>query len=103
MLGLKSFNTASVTFAGIELANRIRKRQFSFGRGDPGGTWSPKQLWDRAMVLGASSDPPRYEPSYAHPPMHQNSRVNARSKAALLDIEPRRHARKIVDGRGLYL
>jgi hypothetical protein len=103
MLGLKSFKTAAVTFAGIELANRIRKRQFSFGRSDPGGTWSLKQLWDRALVPGASSDPPHYEPSYAHPPMHQNSRVNARSKAAPLDTEPRRHARKIVDGRGLYL
>ena len=26
MLGLKSFRTAAITFAGIELANRIRKR-----------------------------------------------------------------------------
>ena len=37
MLGLKSFNTAAITFAGIELANRIRKGQFSFGRGGQRG------------------------------------------------------------------
>ena len=31
MLGLKSFKTAAITFAGVELAHRIRKRQFSLG------------------------------------------------------------------------
>lgn len=35
MLALKSFRTAAVTLAGIELAHKIRKRQFSFGRGGP--------------------------------------------------------------------
>jgi transposase-like protein len=30
MLGMKSFRTAAITLAGIELAHRIRKRQFSF-------------------------------------------------------------------------
>jgi len=29
MLGLKSFHTVAVTFSGIELAHRIRKRQFT--------------------------------------------------------------------------
>ena len=33
MMGFKSFRTAAITLAGIELAHRIRKRQFSFGRG----------------------------------------------------------------------
>jgi transposase-like protein len=33
MLALKTFRTAAVTLAGVELAHRIRKRQFSFGRG----------------------------------------------------------------------
>ncbi|MGB8327010.1 MAG: IS6 family transposase, partial [Steroidobacteraceae bacterium] len=32
MLGFKSFRTAAVTLAGVELAHRIHKRQFSFGR-----------------------------------------------------------------------
>lgn len=49
MLGLKSFRTAAITFAGIELANRIRKQQFSFGRGSQCEDWSPKRLWDRAL------------------------------------------------------
>jgi len=50
MLGLKSFKTAAITFAGIELATRIRKRQFSFGRADKCSSWSLKQLWDRALA-----------------------------------------------------
>jgi transposase-like protein len=29
MLGLKSFKTAAITFAGVELAHRIRKRQLA--------------------------------------------------------------------------
>ncbi len=55
MLGLKSFKTAAITFAGIELANRIRKRQFSFGRGAHRGNWSLKQLWDRALAIDANA------------------------------------------------
>jgi transposase-like protein len=50
MLGLKSFKTAAITFAGIELANRIRKRQSSYGRADRCSNWSSKQLWDRALA-----------------------------------------------------
>jgi transposase-like protein len=33
MAGFKSFANAAITIAGIELAHRIRKGQFSFGRG----------------------------------------------------------------------
>ena len=49
MLGFKSFRTVAVTLAGIELAHRIRKRQFRFG---PGywSAWSLKQQWDRALA-----------------------------------------------------
>jgi transposase-like protein len=50
MLALKSFRTAAVTLAGIELAHRIRKRQFSFGRGGPRRFASLKQLWARALA-----------------------------------------------------
>jgi transposase-like protein len=50
MLGFKSFRTATITLAGIELAHRIRKRQFSFGRGHQRRAWSLKQLWDRALA-----------------------------------------------------
>ncbi len=49
MLGFKSYRTAAVTLAGIELAHRIRKRQFKFGPGRWIG-WSLKKQWDRALV-----------------------------------------------------
>ena len=49
MLALKSFATAAVTLAGIELAHRIRKRQFSFGRDAPRRFCSLKQLWSHAL------------------------------------------------------
>jgi transposase-like protein len=32
MGGFKSFRSAAITLSGAELAHRIRKRQFSFGR-----------------------------------------------------------------------
>jgi len=40
MLGLKSFPTAAVTFSGIELAHRIRKRQFTLAYKRQGRTRS---------------------------------------------------------------
>jgi transposase-like protein len=49
MLALKSFRTAAITFAGVELAHRIRKRQFSFGPEGPRQFSSLKHLWARAL------------------------------------------------------
>jgi len=49
MLALKSFRTAVVTLAGVELAHRIRKRQFSFGRSGPRRFPSLMHLWARAL------------------------------------------------------
>ena len=49
MLALKSFRTSAITLAGIDLAHRIRKRQFSFGRGGAGRFCSLKHLWARAL------------------------------------------------------
>ena len=43
--GSKSFRSAAITLAGIELAHRIRKRQFSFGRGRYHNFGSLKQIW----------------------------------------------------------
>jgi len=43
--GFKSFASATTTLAGFELAHRIRKRQFSFGRGRRPGGWSRKDEW----------------------------------------------------------
>jgi len=50
MTGFKSFHNAAVTIAGIELAHRINKRQFSFGVGRPRRERSLKVLWDRALA-----------------------------------------------------
>ena len=50
MTGFKSFRNASITLAGIELAHRIRKRQFYFGAGRSRRAWSLKQLWRLARA-----------------------------------------------------
>lgn len=50
MAGFKSFDNAAITIAGIELAHRIHKRQFSFGAGRPRRVRSLKTLWDRALA-----------------------------------------------------
>jgi transposase-like protein len=49
MLGFKSYRTAAVTLAGIELAHRIRKRQFKLGP-DRRNCWSLKKQWDRPLT-----------------------------------------------------
>jgi transposase-like protein len=46
----KSFASAAITLAGIELAHRIRKRQFSVGRGRYRNFGSLKQLRGRALA-----------------------------------------------------
>jgi len=48
MAGFKSFGNAAITIAGAELAHRIRKNHFSFGRGRRG--WSRKAEWARALA-----------------------------------------------------
>ena len=48
--GFRSFGSAAITLTGIELAHRIRKRQFSFGRGRYHNVGSLKQIWDRALA-----------------------------------------------------
>ena len=103
MLGFKTFETAAVTLSGIELAHRIHKQQFAFGRGRPQRHSSLKKLWDRALMQPQSSDPGRHIFPSARPPMHQNLRVKIRPKGESGDFEPRRYARKIFDGRGLYM
>jgi transposase-like protein len=50
MAGFKSFDSAAITLAGIELAHRVRKRQFSFGRGCQRRSMSLKRLWDLALA-----------------------------------------------------
>lgn len=50
MLGFKSFSTAAVTLAGIELAHRIQKGQFALGHVDQHRAMSLKDAWDRALA-----------------------------------------------------
>jgi hypothetical protein len=46
----ESETTAAITIAGIELAHRIRKGQFSFGRGRRRLGWSRKAEWAMALA-----------------------------------------------------
>jgi transposase-like protein len=50
MKGFKSFANAAIKIAGFELVHRIRKRQFSFGRGPMRGGRSMKTMWQRATA-----------------------------------------------------
>ena len=50
MLAMKSFRTAATTLAGVELAHRIRKSQFTFGARGPHQFSSLKHAWARALV-----------------------------------------------------
>jgi transposase-like protein len=50
MAGFKSFANAAITIAGIGLAHRIRKGQFSFGRGRRRHDWSRKAEWAMALA-----------------------------------------------------
>lgn len=72
MLGLKSFRTAAVTFSGIELAHRIRKRQFAVAYQREGRALSLKELWDQAL---SGTSLPGIRQKAPLPPMHQNSRA----------------------------
>ena len=100
MLGLKSFRTASITLAGIELAHRIRKRQFLLRpfRDRPGD--SLKELWELALSQTEASKVP-------HLAVRQCTRTrragSMRTGPHECDFMPLRYARKITDARGLYL
>jgi transposase-like protein len=50
MLAMKSFRTAATTLAGVELAHRIRKGQFTFGARGPHLFSSLKHVWARALM-----------------------------------------------------
>ena len=100
MLGLKSFRTASITLAGIELAHRIRKRQFLLRpfRDRPGD--SLKEQWEMALSRTEASQVP-------HLAMRQCTRTrrvdSMQAESPACDFMPLRYARKITDARGLYL
>jgi transposase-like protein len=101
MLALKSFRTAAVTLAGVELAHRIRKGQFTFGSGIPTGLSSFEHLWVRTLKRRTASAQARS--GEVQPLMHQNSAVRLLTEQDVQDIKPVRHARKVTVGGGLYL
>lgn len=65
MLGMKSFDTAKITLAGIELAHRIRKEQFSLGHSAKGQRASLKQQWDFALTPAHGNPRPVVPPDTA--------------------------------------
>jgi transposase-like protein len=101
MLALKSFRTAAVTLAGVELAHRIRKGQFSVRADQTTALSSFRQLWaqalkDRGSRPIRSSERPR-------PPMQQNSRLRIQSDEDVRNIKPLRHPKKFTVGNCLHL
>jgi transposase-like protein len=105
MLGLKSFRSAAITLAGIELAHRIRKRQFSLAKVAGGWPDSLKDLWDFALHTDGAVRSPRplglaetaIAPELKHGIRHP---VDGNDPLAL---PSRRYSRKVTVGRGLYL
>lgn len=77
--GLKSFPTAAVTFLGIELGHRIRKRQFTLAYERQDRTRSLKDLWDQALSGKSFLDSLDTSPP---PLMHQISRRSRRRQRA---------------------
>ena len=49
MLGLKRFQTAVVVIGGIELAVKIKKRQFKIGK-LAGRRAMPQEIWQAALA-----------------------------------------------------
>jgi len=49
MLGLKSFESATIVISGIELAEKIKKGQFKFGKLGGAGATMP-EIWSAALA-----------------------------------------------------
>jgi len=78
MHGLKSFGTAAITLAGVELAHRIHKRQFDLPAGSPAERLSLKESW--RCALSEWSEPGTSSMSDG-PPMHQISATSTSNQA----------------------
>lgn len=101
MLGLKSVATAAITLAGVELAHRIRKRQFTVVAGAAGKVGSLREAWDAALAR----TPAAGHESEALPPMHRNSADHSFPSRYRVrrDVRPRRFAFKVPIAPGLFL
>ena len=65
MLGLKSFRSAAITLAGIELAHRVRKQQYSLPMGMNGRARSLHELWAAWIGTVSTKDFLRRKPLLA--------------------------------------
>ncbi len=101
MLGLKSFRSAAITLAGIELAHRIRKQQYSVPMSDGGNAHSLKDSWAAAL---RDSDEPARGASDRSSPMHQNSATCPEWQREHPRVGGQvRYPRKVFFGGSLYL
>jgi hypothetical protein len=103
MLGLKSFRSAAVTLAGVELAHRIRKGQHFLPIKLEGRRPSLKEMWECALNPASKSVLPD---GSCFPPMHQISRRRKRDSSEEFlksEFPPVRYLRKIAFGGSLNL
>jgi len=100
MLGHKTFASAAITLAGVELAHRIRKAQFRISRGVNGKGLPLNRSWE--AVLHARPD--ELPGPGRNPPMHQNS-ISPLStyRTRYRPRPPRRFAVTVLLGNSLYL
>lgn len=103
MRGLKSFRSAAVTLAGIELAHRIRKGQHLLPLECEGKRPSLKAQWSCALSQASC---PVFRAGDSDPSLHQISRKPKRSRAEEFlkpKFPPVRYLRKISFGGSLNL
>ena len=102
MLDFKSFCSAAITLAGIELAHRIRKGQHLLALDCHGRASSLKDLWNRALSQACK---PSSEDVACSPSMHQNSAVKRSLAKRIGTSRPGgvRYPRKVSLGRNLSM
>lgn len=103
MLGFKSSESAAVTIAGIELAHRVRKRQFQFGSGrteECAAVLSLRDQGERALAPASARDEAELT---GRPLLHQISAGAIKRTAGAPPEAPRRYPRKVYIGHGLYM
>lgn len=101
MHGLKSFGTAAIALAGVELAHRIHKRQFDLPAGGAAEPASLKESWRCALSEGSE---PGMRSMPDCPPTHQFSSTSPDGLVRPARRLGRRHfSMRMPYGNGLYL
>ena len=101
MLGLKTFLSAAVTLSGVELAHRIRKRQFQLPNASHSPRPSLRELWEIALKPPDEGELPT---ASSGPSMHQISAGSLRPRdRRVRGAWSRRFPLQVPYGRGLYL